>query len=531
MSDIFQEILKSFEGAAQTDVGAAKAGAIKGARGIFAAPVDASLTGANKINLIDLASAHAAQAGPPIEGADAIMGIDPSTVKPDGQPVSGGHEALFSSILAAVQQERTQASGLTPPAPPETITVPGMPIPQEQAMSLPDSAPPNKPRSTPVQTQATGQRAPEGSNFEDLAKQAGRVFDRNPEKAKAEAERNAALKRADGEREMSDEEKVATALLGVAPGLLGAIFGGAISGGYGAAAGAAGGLQGGAQGVATIAAGKEAKRKEAKDEATKIQERIARIDEQIAVANEKAQDQELNVRLREREQQRAEKLDHEKMAMQEKIAREGNRTQLTGIAMTQRGAMDRTLVDARSNLEKAQLAAKASGIELKDYQGKSAQFATSMLMSKHVLDEMKDPNIWNTMRTWSGLQAALSDPARQKYARAALNFIEAAARDVSGAAIQPNEYEAKFQQYLPVLGSSAEDIEYAKNFRDSAVQMMLAKAGPGRNMAIQAVQDTLGQGPQQQTPQPQQAQGSHGPVVHQNGHTFQWDGSQYVQTQ
>lgn len=92
---------------------------------------------------------------------------------------------------------------------------------------------------------------------------------------KLSSDRMAALERMAAEKDLSNEEKVATALLAALPGLIGAIGGGAIAGGWGAAAGAAGGLQGGAEGVKGIAASKEARRKEAKGDAEKLLEQIA----------------------------------------------------------------------------------------------------------------------------------------------------------------------------------------------------------------------------------------------------------------
>lgn len=95
-------------------------------------------------------------------------------------------------------------------------------------------------------------------------------------------ERQDTVAKALGEKNLSDDEKVAMALLAVLPGLAGAIGGGAIAGGWGAAAGAAGGLQGGAQGAQSIANAKNERRKEALDEAADLATRMDRTDAQAA---------------------------------------------------------------------------------------------------------------------------------------------------------------------------------------------------------------------------------------------------------
>ncbi len=439
-------------------------------------------------NKIDLNALTAEPQGPPLSGADALFGIDPAQVAPDGKPTNPAHEALFSQVLAAIEQESQgdRAKLVNPPATPEQVPELGNAGVVEQLAS----APPPKGGTSATKTGKPGSgsagTSAKDKELEAMLASAGKTNDRSGERGDLVNKQANLLARAEGEKELSDEEKIAIALLGTLPGLVGAIGGGAIAGGYGAAAGAAGGLQGGAMGVNSIAEAKQARRKEAKGEAQTLAERIAKLDDMMAAEKTRAADKQLEISLSERAAKRADARAAEDRKQSWAIANLNNAS-----------AMQRALLDANTATQKALLAAKQSGGELKEYQGKATQFATSMLMAKSALDKMTDPSIWNTMRTWSGLQSALSDPKRQAYARAAVNFLEPAIRDVSGAAFGPVEWETKAQQYLPMWGSSPEDIEAAKQYRDSALYTMLEKAGPGRDIAIRSWE----QATQQKTPE------------------------------
>ncbi len=303
-------------------------------------------------------------------------------------------------------------------------------------------------------------------------------------------DREKALADAKAQENLTDDEKVAFALLGALPGLIGLIGGAAAGGGAGAAAGAAGGLQGGAQGMQQIATAKSDKRKQALAQADKAGDKLARVGDQ--------------------ELERAEQVANQ--GFQAGQAAEGRKftaaqSEKELAARAREGALNRGLrrEEMQTDLMKAGIAAAAKAKtdhpDLKDFQGKATQFATSMLVAKHDLDNMKDPSFWNTMSSWSGLKSALSDPKRQRYARAAFNFIDAVTRDVSGAAITPDEWETKFRQYLPAAGSSPDDIAFAQRFRDAALSTMLAKAGPGAEYARQSAQTPGPTGGQSQQPQ------------------------------
>ena len=302
---------------------------------------------------------------------------------------------------------------------------------------------------------------------------------------------------------MSDDEKVAYALLGALPGLVGLIGGGLAGGGYGAAAGLAGGLGGGAAGMQAIADAKQSKRKELLAQADKAGDRLARVDDQALSHAETLQTQDFTAKQSADSQARSAAQSDKELAARAEMSKEELAARSKEGANNRANALQLKRMDIFGDAQRAGIAAagkaKEQHSDLKDFQGKSTQFSTSMLLAQDVLDGMKDPSLWNTMSTWSGLQSALSDPKRQKYARAALNFIDAVTRDVSGAAITPTEWEAKFRQYLPTLGSSPDDINYAQQFRHAATETMLKKSGPGAEFAMEAYRKATA--PQQSAPQ------------------------------
>jgi hypothetical protein len=440
MSNIYEELLASLRGMAGTNVGAAKADAIRGGRDAL---------GAESIDPANVMSQETA--------SEPLMSVAPVAPPP-----------LTVEQPTAVEQP----SKLTP---------------------SPSSAAPSSP---PVKTSAPASSAapaptPDGG-LEGLLALASKTQDRSGQRADLESKQAKALAEMAANKDLTQEEQVAVALLAIAPGLLGAIGGGIAGGGAGVMAGLGGGLSGGAQGIQSIADNKNAKRKEAKTDAEKLAERIAALDQQIAAEKDKAADKELSIRLQERAAEKAEKTSEKKMALERDLAQLSSKTQITTAAMTQKGAMDRLKQEGLQQLQLAGAKAKNAGpAELKDFQGKATQFATSMLLASKDLNELHDASIWNTMSTWGGLRSMLSDPKRQKYARAAFNFIDAVTRDVSGAAITPDEWETKFKQYLALPGSSAEDIAAAKQYRDAATETILAKAGPGREIALRSVQNVL----------------------------------------
>lgn len=307
----------------------------------------------------------------------------------------------------------------------------------------------------------------------------------------AEGDRDNAKSKALLSKDMSDGEKLFTALMAAVPGLAGLFGGLAISGGAGGMAGLAGGLNGGAGAIGTMIGEKEQLRQEALGDADKAQGRIDQAGNQLLGHQEKLGDRAYQTSERKDGQQFSAQRDDKHMALQASEGAANRNMQLRTTMIHEKGAYDRAAMDAENALQKAMMSAKAAGGDMKDYQGKAASFATTMLLSKDVLDDMKDPGVWNTMATWGGLRSAMADPTRQKYARAMFNFLDAVTRDVSGAAITPEDWDVKFKQYMGNMGSSPEDLQYAKQFRDSQTKMMLRKAGPGGQMAMDSYQEAL----------------------------------------
>ncbi len=212
--------------------------------------------------------------GKNVPGVDAKAGSENPVV--EGVPPMLARDAALPVVETPLRPTRTLE---IPPdedtldALPSLAAPPAQAAPQQQF--TPAEMPP--PQSSRQKTMATGgvERGVAGkSPMDALAEMlSGR------EKA-ATGERNAARAKADQEKDLTDGEKVAMALLAALPALVGAIGGGAIAGGAGAAAGAAGGFQGGAQGVGMINEAKQGRRKEALSAAEKAQERIDRAKEQ-----------------------------------------------------------------------------------------------------------------------------------------------------------------------------------------------------------------------------------------------------------
>lgn len=365
MAGIFSELLKSLQGAAGTDVGAVKRGAVAGGRQVAGIADDTNKIDLNTlVNQIDLNGAEPYY-GDGTEHLEKLPVQDTPLPLPAGDYAgpSAAKEALFSSVLKAIEEQQapTPSALATMPLPipvggVQTETPTGMPEPVA-AVASPKPAVKTSVAARPVGTQPAAPKADD-----ELARILGlatKTQDRSKDKADLEAQRAAKLKEADSEKQLSDDEKIATALIGVLPGLLGAIGGGIAAGGVGAAAGAAGGLQGAAQGVGNMVAAKEGRRKEAKTDADKLAERIAVLDEQINAQQQKANDRELSVRMAEREAAKAASMGEKKMALERELARLGSNTQLTVAGINSKTALKKAEIDAYTDLQKAQAAAEA----------------------------------------------------------------------------------------------------------------------------------------------------------------------------
>jgi hypothetical protein len=444
------------------------------------------------------------------------MGGSAPTAQFKADAVQGGKDTLSSTFFSDLQ--RALSSGLAAEAGVVAPTTQLEVLPPEQAMSLAvpaAEAPPlmsvmpkgvevqtampedpvtlaQKPAATSptpvvkVSPKAPATAAPAADkSFEDLLALSQRGVDRTKEKAGLEAQREALLKQSESEKQLTDEEKIATALLAAVPGLLGAIAGGAISGGYGAAAGAAGGLQGGAQGVQSIMAGKESRRKEAKGDAEQLAARIAVLDEKIAEQQAKAQDRELSLRLQKRAEEKAKEAAHEKAGLERELAGLSSKTQLTIAKLHEKGAYARELLQQQGLMNKAKLEATSGG-KVTEFEGQSAYHADAMINAMPALEkgEAQRGSIAGALMS-SGLGRFFSDPALQQYAVAAKQFINAINRRESGAALTEREVQEAYDRYLPVASDAPATIEYKRQQREEAFRRMaMASGNAGSRISI-----------------------------------------------
>jgi hypothetical protein len=455
----------------------------------------------------------------------------PEELASDGVQPSAGKEALFSSVLSAIQQEEQggRAAQLIPPV--AEITPGGsgptsfFPIEQQASMvEQPITLAKTKRVQPAAAPSAPAAAAPAPAKDDDfaalLALAQNKGPDRGGQKADLEAQRNALLNKAESERQLTDEEKVATALLAAVPGLLGAIAGGAISGGYGAAAGAAGGLQGGAQGIQGIIAGKEAKRKEAKTDADKLAERIAMLDEKIAAQVEKADDRELDMRLRERAAKKSEVLDREKMKLQKQIADDNNTTQIKTTSIREEGESRRL----QATLKNTVALAKLKGQDPRKIDDADKSFYT---------------NTGNGMRAVAKIRELVSaggaDIGAHLSNSGVAHLLDQEVANLAHALTKigdPNsavllaELENTRKTLLANPTTTRTDI-FLKKVRAAEEKIANTAVDYSQITGIpinQEVQRAFG-GAAEAKPAP------HGAVVRQNGHTFKWNGSEYIEVQ
>lgn len=317
-------------------------------------------------------------------------------------------------------------------------------------------------------------------------------------------ERMKSLEEAANARNMSTDEMIAMALVTLLPTIVGGIAGGALAGKGGATAGIAGGLQGGSQGLNNLIAQKQKDKEAAAAEAARLGQRSD------ALEGEKGQRQGQLEQLAEHEKARGdnreiallkEKGDSQRVAASNATHLKAANIQAYSHLKGQQIAADNAIAKAEGRAKQAE----ESG-DLKDYQGKASGFAGKMLASEHILRNIKDPALINSFADWGTLQNALADPKQQVAARATLNFLDAIARDESGAAINEKEWSRYFSQYMGRNTSSPEDMAYAQKMRGVAIKGMLGKAGRiGSRIAIESYQDEFGT-PQQTAPQGGQGQ-------------------------
>lgn len=293
-------------------------------------------------------------------------------------------------------------------------------------------------------------------------------------------ERDAALAGAKDAEKMTDDDKLAFALLGALPGLIGLLGGAAAGGGVGALAGAAGGLQGGASGMQMIAGEKAGKRKELLAQAKEAGDRLNQVDAQELGRAGELDQRRFGVAQDEKGWARSSAQHKEDQATRAAEAKMDRDARAREGALGRASAKELKTMDLLGEHEKALLRLKEGGGDIKEYQGKTSSFAGKMLAANHVLSQIKKPALINSFADWGSVQNALTskNPEEQLAARATMNFLDAIARDESGAAINEAEWGRYFNQYMGRNTSSPEDLKYANDLRLQAIDLMKAKSGP-----------------------------------------------------
>jgi hypothetical protein len=227
--------------------------------------------------------------------------------------------------------------------------------------------------------------------------------------------------------EMSQNDMLAQAIIGLAPILAGAALGGAQGG--------AAGAQAGMTGLQTIQAGKKEKKAEEKEALEAKKQRMSEI---LALSKE----------------ERAEKA--AKRAEERQIAELG-------------------LSKERLELERTKAAKEK---EPSGPQFSAGIFARRLEQAEQVFDQLAESGYNRAERKIEGiLPGELQSVARRANDQAERNFVNAVLRDESGAAISESEFKNAEQQYFPRPGDSDDVIKQKKANRMQALAGLRAEAG------------------------------------------------------
>lgn len=344
---------------------------------------------------------------------------------------------------------------------------------------------------------------------------------------KLERERQDALSRAMSEKDLSDDEKVAMALLAALPGLLGAIGGGAIAGGVGAASGAAGGLQGGAQGAQMITQGKNERRKEALGQAEQLAGRMDKND--AMVAGRKGELDQRAFTASQSEKDRAfHSAENEKTRKANAAEHAANRAAHRGDIIAQ-GAIQERLhrIDAEADLAKARAKHEADvGGKLKEEDKSFYANAAGLLRNIKELKEIigkvgnyesdASYSIFSDSKMAGKLNQLLYDSA-VAYAK----IIDPAT------AAREGEVEMSKKYAIPAGLSVSQDatMEALDHMEKMVGERARTRNQLGTPLSPEASQQ-IQRNDQRAAPR---ASAPYGLRVRQDGADFEWDGSKYVQ--
>lgn len=120
-------------------------------------------------------------------------------------------------------------------------------------------------------------------------------------------------------------------------------------------------------------------------------------------------------------------------------------------------------------------------------QANAALYANRMANSHKILGELEGINADLAGGAAGVLESLTPAPIfnlgatkqRQQFMQAKRDFINAALRRESGAAISPSEFASADQQYFPQPGDSKEVIAQKRANREQAIQGIMGAAGPG----------------------------------------------------
>jgi hypothetical protein len=286
-------------------------------------------------------------------------------------------------------------------------------------------------------------------------------------------------------KDMNDDEKLAMALIGSLPGLLGLIGGGIAAGPTGATAGLAGGLRGSAQGFGMVNDAKEQLRQEALGQADKAQGRVDRADDQLLGHEEKLGDQSFRTSERKGGEQFTNARDDKNNMFQGEQNSKNRAAERGNLIMRETAAMDRAMLEFDSRLLKAQQAAGAQHPTADE--SNAARYTTRMLHSKKELDALeqkgfKPSSMGTALEPWT--PNFMVGDEMQQWVSAKRNWIAGNLRKDSGAAISKEEYAIDDKKYFPQPGDKPETVEEKRRLRAAEEQSMGNSAGRARSYIV-----------------------------------------------
>lgn len=115
-------------------------------------------------------------------------------------------------------------------------------------------------------------------------------------------------------------------------------------------------------------------------------------------------------------------------------------------------------------------------------QSKDTGFANRMVESHNLINGLEAVGLDKGQAARGAIPIignSLSSPDKQKFEQAKRNFVTSILRKESGASIAPTEFETAEKQYFPQVGDSPEVIAQKRTARETAIEGVMAGAGPG----------------------------------------------------